>query len=344
MDWFRRNWPDLLIGIALVAVIAAIVVTLITGGSLFPTGPGLQASTRTSTPTAATTPATPTTADDSGQAAAPAVVAQPAGDAQADVRADAAPVTTEDDATTGSGEPGIAALPLDGSDVAPAAAAAADDTLAAAPAASANPADVTPTTEAGVGELPSAAPTAADPFRVSVGAFGSIENAERQAARFREAGYPVFIGTQDDLFIVLVGPYPSEAQADQTVGLIRDDFTDVEPIVYRFQPDDLEEGAGTGPDAPLPSVTTAATTLSPAETTPAQIPTASSSGRFLQVGAYNSVESSQPQRQRVEGLGFTVSQIEESGYVKLLVGPFDTTALQSAQVALNAQGIDHFVR
>ena len=38
MDWLRRNWPDLLIGIALVAVIAGIIAILITGGSFFTIG------------------------------------------------------------------------------------------------------------------------------------------------------------------------------------------------------------------------------------------------------------------------------------------------------------------
>ena len=37
MDWIRRNWPDLLIAIALVAVIAGIIATLLSGGSLWPT-------------------------------------------------------------------------------------------------------------------------------------------------------------------------------------------------------------------------------------------------------------------------------------------------------------------
>jgi len=38
MDWIRRNWPDLLIAIALVAVIAGIIATLLSGGSLWPSG------------------------------------------------------------------------------------------------------------------------------------------------------------------------------------------------------------------------------------------------------------------------------------------------------------------
>ncbi|MBW6456410.1 MAG: hypothetical protein K0A98_11055, partial [Trueperaceae bacterium] len=39
MDWLRRNWPDLAIGLALVAVIGGIIATLITGGTFFPATP-----------------------------------------------------------------------------------------------------------------------------------------------------------------------------------------------------------------------------------------------------------------------------------------------------------------
>jgi len=52
MDWLRRNWPDLAIGVALVGVIAGIVATLVTGGSFFPVGPTAQ-------PPAAIGPTTP---------------------------------------------------------------------------------------------------------------------------------------------------------------------------------------------------------------------------------------------------------------------------------------------
>jgi hypothetical protein len=50
MDWMRRNWPDLAIGLALVAVIGGIVATLITGGSFFPTA---TTPTQVPSPTAA---------------------------------------------------------------------------------------------------------------------------------------------------------------------------------------------------------------------------------------------------------------------------------------------------
>ena len=37
MDWIRRNWPDLLIGVALFSVITGIVATLLSGGTILPT-------------------------------------------------------------------------------------------------------------------------------------------------------------------------------------------------------------------------------------------------------------------------------------------------------------------
>ena len=68
MDWLRRNWPDLLIGVALIAVIAGIIATLISGGSFFPSGnrtvetpdPGTTAVTSSAPPASSAQPgATP---------------------------------------------------------------------------------------------------------------------------------------------------------------------------------------------------------------------------------------------------------------------------------------------
>ena len=40
MDWIRRNWPDLLIGLALLLVIGGIIATLLNGGNFLPFGRG----------------------------------------------------------------------------------------------------------------------------------------------------------------------------------------------------------------------------------------------------------------------------------------------------------------
>jgi cell division protein FtsN len=89
---------------------------------------------------------------------------------------------------------------------------------------------------------PSASSDPEAPYRVSVGAFGSAENAERQAATFRAAGFPVFTGTQGNLTIVLVGPYESEADALAVATRIRGGDFGIDPVVYRFQPDALVGG------------------------------------------------------------------------------------------------------
>ena len=66
MDWLRRNWPDLLIGVALVAVIAGIIATLISGGSFFPFGQGGGGTTTPQPSTPITSPSTPGTTQPSG--------------------------------------------------------------------------------------------------------------------------------------------------------------------------------------------------------------------------------------------------------------------------------------
>ncbi|MBA2667803.1 MAG: SPOR domain-containing protein, partial [Trueperaceae bacterium] len=194
-----------------------------------------------------------------------------------------------------------------------------------------------------VGSAPSASGDPEAPYRVSVGAYGSAENAERQADIFRAAGYPVFTGSQGLHTIVLVGPYDTESAAEQVVGRIRAEGFGIDPIIYRFRSDASAAGAST--PAPAPAITS---TPSPAATPVVQESnapaTATSQGRFLQVGAFGTVENSLPLRQRLAGLGFVATERREDGLVKLLVGPFEGEALASARQRLADQGIESFVR
>src|SRR5690625_3924533 len=57
MDWLRRNWPDVLIGVVFLAVVIAIIFTLLNGGFSLPFGGKKGGST--STPPSLTTPITP---------------------------------------------------------------------------------------------------------------------------------------------------------------------------------------------------------------------------------------------------------------------------------------------
>jgi cell division protein FtsN len=188
------------------------------------------------------------------------------------------------------------------------------------------PQPATPTTPITSG---ASAPTA--PYRVSVGAFGSEANAQAQAEAFRQAGFPVFLGRQSELVLVLVGPYDTQGEAEQAVARIRTGNFGIDPVIYRFQPDDADDAAATPP--------TPAT--APAETT---APAVASDGTFLQVGAYATRESALPQIQRLEALGFDVAEQRDGGLLRLLVGPFDSEGLARGRERLQAEGIENFPR
>ncbi len=208
------------------------------------------------------------------------------------------------------------------------------------------PSTTTPSTTAPTA-TPAATPVAASAdsdevsYRVSVGAFGNADNAQRLAQQFQGAGYPVLLGTQGNLTIVLLGPYATDSEARRVANQVNGTFGVVDPTVYRYEPDDAEAPAA----APAPSAAPAAAeTAAPAS--PAAIPTPPSVGadRYLQVGAYANSESAVPQRERLEALGFTVREVQEGGFIKLLLGPYQGTALTDAQGRLAAEGIENFAR
>jgi pyruvate dehydrogenase E2 component (dihydrolipoamide acetyltransferase) len=248
-------------------------------------------------------------------------------------------------------------------------------TEAAPPAATPTPAAptpapaATPAAAAPVGGIPAASPNEAAPYRVSVGAFGSADNAARQAQTFRAAGYPVFTGMQGSLTIVLVGPYDTEAEANRVAAQIGAGGYGVAPVVYRFRPDAGTPGASTPspgaastappaaapapavPPATAPAATVptpapavvAAPAAAPPAAAPAPIQTAAS-GRSLQVGAFADAGSAVPLRERLASLGLVAFEVREDGLIKLLVGPFEADRLTEVRRQLAAVGIESFPR
>jgi cell division septation protein DedD len=353
MDWIRRNWPDLLIGLALLLVIGGIIATLLNGGNFLPFG-------RSATPTPVSTPADSTepigpvnggsSATTDGTGTAPsgtdaAGTSTAGGVAPVDLSDNSNAATSDTVAMPESqgGEGTIIPVAPSG-EVTPDTATeaineAAGDTSAEAPTESdAATSDVPTTTDVAASSSPAA------PYRISVGAFGSSENAERRAQAFRDAGYPVFVADQGDLALVLVGPYDSQGEAEQVKAQLQSSGLEANPIIYEFSQNDIAtSSANSATSANTSSTTTTdtATTTSP-ETSAA--PATSSSGQYLQVGAYGSLEAAAPQRSRLEDLGFSVSSVEEGSYIKLVIGPYDEAGLTTAQSQLAAQGIDSFVR
>ena len=202
MDWIRRNWPDLAIGVALLLVICAIVATLITGGSIF-------SLSRSADPPSVTDPSL-----------GPSEIG---GSEAADV-----------------GDPTITPLPpvdRDGPADDSVAAVPADDPVVAFPVATPAPEAVSesilplPDSSAGSGR-----------YRVSVGAFGSRESAEALAVLVRYEGYPVFLAPEGDLTLVLVGPYNDRAEAEQVAEQIQASDNGVDStLIYTFDPEEVPE-------------------------------------------------------------------------------------------------------
>lgn len=352
MDWFRRNWPDLLIGIALVAVIAGIIATLITGGSFFPVG---QNASRTPPPgqSSSVTPGTTVpgaTAPGSSQPAAPTTggpdaTTTPSGSGNGSGTPSAAAPSTTGSAATPSASPGISVLPptdtvspAAGATPAAAAPAASSSTPAAAATPSASPTTTSSTSAGNAGTSIDSGPGSDAPYRISVGAFGQLSNAQAQEAAFRAAGYPVFLAEQGDLNIVLVGPYVSEAAAEAAADKIRAGGFGVDPVIYRFRGDDDSAPAAATASSPTP---TAAASSAPA---PAQAVPSSTTGRYIQVGAYGSAASAKPQSDRMAAMGYRVTERTEGSLIKLLIGPFDGARVGEVKAQLDAAGIESFVR
>jgi cell division septation protein DedD len=357
MDWIRRNWPDLLIGLALLLVIGGIIATLLNGGNILPFGRNTTnqpatVSTQTTPESTATTPVAPTEVD--GGSSATTDTGSTTGTTTTDTGVAAVdPNAVTNDTVTMPAEQGgdgtitpVSPTVVEGDTSSPDAATAAVDAVA--------PDATDVTTETATTDAATSAPTAdvlpsgsaTAPYRISVGAFGSAENAERRAQAFRDAGYPVFTGNQGDLVIVLLGPYNSQAEAEGVKAELQSSGLEADPIIYEFTPNDAANvSSSTDTSASDTSASTATPTEEPSTaTTTTSAPTTSSSGRYLQVGAYNSLESAAPQRTTLEGLGFSVSAVEEDSFVKLLVGPYDDASIANAQSQLSAQGIDSFVR
>ncbi len=382
MDWLRRNWPDLIIGIALVAVIAGIVVTLLSGGSVLSLG-GREAN-----PTLPPQPAAQTGTQDEVQPAAP--------NNQLDETPDeTGVVVVPPGAESGNGAEGTdegadAIIPVTPGGAAPERAGEADETpqdgaLTDAPTAPAESERTDDLTSDEPTDLPVVAvppgevvvsggangiidvPPPEGTYRVSVDAYASRENAERRAAELRDEGYPVFIGQQGDLSLVLVGPYDAPEDANEVTQRLRDSGLSLDAYVVVYRPETATEAGVTSVDAPTTTdVQTAdvqtADTQASAESDPLQedILPADASGetdtgtaltdedeaggaRYLQVGAFASRSSAEPRLTRLESLGYSVSQTDDNGVIKLFVGPFAPAELPAAQARLDAQGLENFV-
>lgn len=377
MDWLRRNWPDLTIGVALVAVIALIIATLLSGGSL-------ASLVRRDDP-----PELPVATTPGAEAPAPTTANGPVG---ADGSTDAAEADAAQDGGVDVFVPGVpnedalAAGDTNTGGVTAVIPPGAVQTGGAPPAAGPQEALNTP--------LPEASATGG--FRVAAGALDARDAASTLAQSYRDDGYEVTVEQQNDLYLLWIGPYETRDEADLAAARIIAEGGDA--LVYTYSgeggaedegADDNEadgaadgaatqstgaQAAGTQDDASTEDAENAGTegtdaTASAdavsevADTAPAtadvegstevaeagpasqgQVAAPTAGERYLQVGAFATEVSAEPLRTQIEALGLDVSSSEDaSGLVRLFVGPFGDAQLEQAQTQLNAQGIDSFV-
>lgn len=340
---------------------------------VIPTAPGSDLGTEDGPTTPAVTPAPTATQDDSDQTATGAAPATEAPDTAAPATAapaaqDNASDTPASSATEQSSAPAaavstppetvIAAEPIPAAPAAPPVASVTLPTptttipLDPAPETAAQPTgSALPRAGGAVATSEQRTPLRSD-YRVSLGTFGSEGAAQGAAQSVRALGYtvyPIDLGAQ---VVAQVGPFADEASARQALADIQRAYPGA--VLYPPRGRSLTGGSQSAAETPPTQVTPAETepeaaaTPAPAEATPpaasASAPAAAPSGPvYLQIGAFDRVESAQN----------LVGQLREQGYaptvnapegrkVTVLIGPFSGDVLTTTEAKLDANGFDHF--
>ncbi|GAA5532971.1 SPOR domain-containing protein [Deinococcus aluminii] len=310
--------------------------------------------------------------DDSAQTPSPAATSPataPAAAPRTDTASSSSPATKpEETPTPGTTVPSSNAPTSSGVPVVPAESIPAAPAAPPAPAVTLTPPPVNPAATAP--EQPAAPPRAGgavatseqrmplrSDYRISLGTFASADAAQSRTQGVRDLGYtiyPIDVGNQ---VVAQVGPFADEATARQALS----DIHRVYPRALLYAPrhrtltENSESGSSGGSDtngtasepdrtaapaSPAPTTPAPSEATAPAAASPAPAP---SGPVYLQVGAFDRVESAQT----------LVGQLREQGYaptvnapegrkVTVLIGPFSGAALTSAEEKLDANGFDHF--
>ena len=341
MDWLRRNWPDLLIGIALIAVIAGIIATLLGGGSFF--APSNSSNNRSS-PVSPSTPIAPIDSTNSDTPNTPiAIVPTPT-----EVVFETGTLGNTSDTT---GAFSTSTIPAETNAISPTATPTPSNTT------STNIVDMTssPTTSTestsvstgaveiipvaptrGIQIQPSSiqvAPANSSSYKISLGAFNNIGNANSLADQLRALSYPVAIEPRNNLQVVYVGPIASAGQAEQIAAQL--ERAGYSTWIYTAVADVVRSTPDTNPQ-PINPISQPQPISQPTVSPTSALPS------YLQVGAFSNAQSALEQQRVLEGLGFFVYERRQDGMIKLLVGPYVGDQLNLVRNQLLAQGIQNF--
>lgn len=171
-------------------------------------------------------------------------------------------------------------------------------------------------------------------YRISLGSFGSQRTAETQTANVRSLGYTVHSIDLGDQYVAQIGPFADEATARQALADIQRAY----PSALLYRP---RNAAASTTESAAPSSTSTSSAASTSTTRPQAA--APSGPTYLQVGAFDRIESAQN----------LVGQLKEAGFAPtvnnppdrkttVMVGPYSGDALLRAETRLDNAGLEHF--
>jgi hypothetical protein len=365
-----RRWPDILIGVLVLLLLAGFAALLL--------GQRKTVTTTTPTTTAPTTsgvPAAPGTAENTAQPTETTTITPPADPlAGTDTAAPDSAETSGATASSGTAPtdtateaPIIPAAPTPSDtaatapDTAPSTAASTD-----APATGTPPVDTqapqTETPQAEITEPPATPADAETPtattvaprsggavatsenrtplrsdYRISLGTFGSVGTAQSRTAPVSSLGYtvyPIDLGSQ---VVAQVGPFADEASARQALADIQRAYPGA--LLY---PPRASASSATPSDSSSDDSSSNASSASPATATSTQA-AAPSGPIYLQVGAFDRVESAQKLVDQLRDLGYVPTvNAPEGRKVTVAVGPYTGDALTRTEKRLDDNNLDHF--
>ncbi|GGJ30472.1 SPOR domain-containing protein [Deinococcus roseus] len=356
MIWFRKHWPDLLILFFIVLILAGAVLILFGGTkklfNLSAGQPTIQA--ETSTPRveeiplnpAPTTPETETTSQPQAESGTQSSTLSP--ESAGTTETTAAPETTEPASSTA--DPAVQetqtvpVIPSGTENTAQTseqpvptgnAAANAGKTAGSAGSETANTSTgstqtessssastgATQTAQPAVRVITGRSPTKQD-YRISAGLYQTEAQANTIADKIKALGYPSYVfPSKDDTYVVLIGPFVNRNDADVAVGQIQAAHQNL----FVYAPQNPTANAETG-------TTNSTSTAASSATTP-------SGPMYVQVGAYKRADSAVPAIDQLRSLGFAPTlRTDPNGMVRVVVGPFSGSDLQSAQAKLKEAG------
>ena len=332
-----RRWPDLLIGLLVLLLLGGFGTLLLRGNPQGAPAAGTDSSAAsTDTPAEATIPGAPGTTETGGITTAP-ITAVPSTDTPAAPTGETAP---QDSAVTDA--PIIEAAPIGTPETTadPAAGASTDadetdpDAADQTPATAGGPA---PRAEGAVATSESRVPLRSD-YRITLGTFSSAAAAQNAAAPVQGIGYTVYPIDVGEQVVAQIGPFADEQSARQALADVQRAY----PGAVLYPPRNQPAAATPAPATPTPA-TSAAPAATPTPSAPAT-PAAPSGPTYLQVGAFDRVESAQNLVQQLRDLGYapTVSA-PEGRKVTVLVGPYENPdALTRTEARLATNGLDSF--